>query len=177
MPYDIKNPPSKLRKLSARKKRQWIHVYNSCWKQSPGNEARCHAMAWGTVNKTASRIAKIMYSVYGEMEETKVSSVVERLRLAKKNEDVIRMFLDDSFPKDKKPVWGTKNLRISKNGTNDWSLVNYQTPLLRRFSNGKVKMNEKKYSVTTSAIQNKIRGIARELNVTLIGVDGDEDLL
>jgi hypothetical protein len=74
------------------------------------------------------------------------------------NEDVIRMFINDSFPKDKMPVWGTTHLKITKY-PNGWALVNYNTPILYR-ANGSdvVVFNTKKYSVTTSKIQSQIRG-------------------
>ena len=51
MPYDINNPPEKLRKLSDKKKRQWVSVFNSCYDKH-GDEARCHKMAWGVVGKS-----------------------------------------------------------------------------------------------------------------------------
>jgi hypothetical protein len=75
----------------------------------------------------------------------------------KANEDVIRMFISDSFPKDKMPVWGTSNLKITKY-PNGWALVNYNTPILYR-ANGSdtVVFNTHKYSVTTSKIQSQIR--------------------
>jgi hypothetical protein len=75
------------------------------------------------------------------------------------NADVIRMFLEDSFPKDKMPVWGTPNLKITKY-PNGWALVNYQTPILYR-ANGSdvVVFNTHKYSSTTSKIQNTIRSM------------------
>ena len=50
MPYDVKNPPDKIKKLSPRKQRQFIHVYNSCWDKDK-DEGKCHAMAWGTVKR------------------------------------------------------------------------------------------------------------------------------
>jgi hypothetical protein len=50
MPYDVSKPPAKLRNLSSKKKRQWIHVFNSCWERHH-DDARCHRMAWGVVGK------------------------------------------------------------------------------------------------------------------------------
>ena len=76
---------------------------------------------------------------------------------SKANEDVIRMFINDSFPKDKMPVWGTNNLKITKY-PNGWALVNYNTPILYRANGSNVIVfNTKKYSVTTSKIQSQIR--------------------
>jgi len=53
MPFDLNNPPDKIRKLTPRKQRQWIHVYNSC-SEGGGNEKKCHMQAWGVVKNTAS---------------------------------------------------------------------------------------------------------------------------
>lgn len=75
-----------------------------------------------------------------------------------KNEDVIRMFANDSFPKDKKQSWGTKNLKIRKE-MNGWSLVNYATPIVFRNNEGEVFFNIDKYSQTTTVIQNKIKSM------------------
>jgi len=72
------------------------------------------------------------------------------------NEAVIEMFINDSFPKDKKPEWGTKNLKIKKQ-PNGWSLVNYDTALLYRSEDGDLKFNTTKYSMSTTTIQNVIR--------------------
>lgn len=46
MPYDLDNPPDKLRGLSADKQRQWIHVHRSCVEKY-GDSVRCQKMAWG----------------------------------------------------------------------------------------------------------------------------------
>ena len=73
------------------------------------------------------------------------------------NYDVIKMFIDNSFPKNKLPVWGTQNLKITKT-LNGWSLVNYATPLLyRKNGENKIYYNADKYSVSTSKIQNDIK--------------------
>lgn len=86
---------------------------------------------------------------------------------ASTNAQVIDMFVNDSFPKDKKPVWGTENLRITKED-NGWSLVNYYTPIMYRANDGTMYFNTDKYSVTTSKIQNYIRaqvgGSAQEVD-------------
>jgi predicted nucleic acid-binding Zn-ribbon protein len=83
------------------------------------------------------------------------------------NEEVIDLFVNDNFPHDKDEaskmgikrwmsVWGSENLKISKQN-NGWALVNYNTPILFRDSEGKIYFNTDKYSVTTSKIQNQIR--------------------
>lgn len=51
MPYDPSDPPEKLKKLPAKKQRQWIHVFNSCLKNG-GDDEQCHQMAWGVVRKS-----------------------------------------------------------------------------------------------------------------------------
>ena len=52
MPFDPDNPPEKVSKLSAKKQRQWAHVFNSCFEEH-GDDALCHKMAWGTVKKSS----------------------------------------------------------------------------------------------------------------------------
>ena len=83
------------------------------------------------------------------------------------NEDVIVMFLQDSFPKDKRSSWGTKNLKIEKK-PDGWALDNYGTTLLFRKDGSKdVSFNDTKYSVSTSTIQNKIKSLADEYGIKL----------
>ena len=69
----------------------------------------------------------------------------------RKNADVIDLYVRDAFPKDKRPVWGTKTLRIYKT-QHGWALQNYATFMAFRpdTENGKVYVNKTKYSVTTS---------------------------
>lgn len=50
MPYSVDKPPRKVRKLSAKKQRKFVHVYNSCHARGY-DTARCHRMAWGAVKK------------------------------------------------------------------------------------------------------------------------------
>ena len=52
MPYDIDNPPSKLDKLSDKRKRQFIEVFNSCFEKHH-DDKKCHMMAWGVVKKAS----------------------------------------------------------------------------------------------------------------------------
>jgi len=52
MPFDPNNPPDKIRKLSPKKQRQWVEVFNSCWKKYK-DDKKCHMMAWGVVKKAA----------------------------------------------------------------------------------------------------------------------------
>jgi hypothetical protein len=53
MPFDPNNPPSKLKNLPDKKKRQWVHVFNSCYKKHKDDKT-CHMQAWGAVKKSAS---------------------------------------------------------------------------------------------------------------------------
>jgi hypothetical protein len=88
-----------------------------------------------------------------------------------KNTDVIDMFINDTFPKDKKTTWGTQHLKINKEN-NGWSLVNYATVIVYRPNDeDKVYLNKKKYSITTSKIQNQIRNVAKNNNVELTETD------
>ena len=75
---------------------------------------------------------------------------------SKRNDEVINLFVSDSFPKDKRQDWGTPNLRIVKQ-TNGWALINYATPIMYRNDAGELYFNTQKYSQTTSKIQNQIR--------------------
>ena len=86
-----------------------------------------------------------------------INKITETTLLEKTNDDVIKMFINNSFPKDKLPNWGTENLTINKE-PNGWSLINYSTPILyRKNKDGSLYFNIDKYSVSTSKIQNSIR--------------------
>lgn len=50
MPYDPKDPPKKVRNLTPKQQRQWVHVYNSC-EEAGGDTKKCHMQAWGVANK------------------------------------------------------------------------------------------------------------------------------
>lgn len=52
MPYSLSNPPDKIRKLPAKKQRQWIHVFNQAL-DSGDDEGTAHAKAWGVVKKSS----------------------------------------------------------------------------------------------------------------------------
>jgi cation transport regulator ChaB len=51
MPYDVSNPPAKIKSLSAKKKRTWIKAFNNAFKQYGGDEGKAHATAWAAVKK------------------------------------------------------------------------------------------------------------------------------
>lgn len=67
MPFDVDNPPDKLKGLSDKNKRQWIHVFNDCWNRDE-DEKKCHMQAWGVVKK-ASRISERIARDWGRMVE------------------------------------------------------------------------------------------------------------
>jgi hypothetical protein len=52
MPYSPSNPPGKLKGLSAKKKRQWVHVFNTAL-ENGDDEGTAHAKAWGVVKKSS----------------------------------------------------------------------------------------------------------------------------
>lgn len=52
MPYSPSNPPEKLRKLSPKRQRQWVHVFNQALEQGD-DEGKAHAKAWGVVKKSS----------------------------------------------------------------------------------------------------------------------------
>lgn len=52
MPFNVDNPPDKIKSLSSKKQRQWVEVFNSCWKKHH-DDAKCHAMAWGVAKKAS----------------------------------------------------------------------------------------------------------------------------
>jgi hypothetical protein len=67
MPFDPNKPPAKLKNLSDKKKRQWIHVFNSCYKKNK-DDKKCHMMAWGSVKKSAnSRLPTVSGRIVKEM--------------------------------------------------------------------------------------------------------------
>jgi hypothetical protein len=70
MPFDPNNPPAKLSKLSPKKQRQWVHVFNSCYSKTP-DDKKCHMMAWGAVKKSAKLLPD-----YGM-----TKAIMEKLRL------------------------------------------------------------------------------------------------
>jgi cation transport regulator ChaB len=52
MPYNPDNPPDKVKNLPAKKQRQFVEVFNSCWEKHKDDEI-CHKMAWGVVKKAS----------------------------------------------------------------------------------------------------------------------------
>lgn len=60
MPYSSPNDPDIPQRIrtfwgninaTASDKRKWVHVFNSCIKDNPGDESKCFQMATGTVSR------------------------------------------------------------------------------------------------------------------------------
>jgi len=132
-------------------------------------------LAWklqGSYGRTAKALIDAGYiSPKGEVLQSEGVQLENSIFIETKNIDVIDMFINDSFPKDKKSIWGTEHLKIVKK-PNGWALVNYSTAIAYR-PNGsdEVFFNKRKYSVTTSKIQNQIRNSARKNGVHIIEMD------
>jgi len=57
-PEEVKEKVRGTSKLSEKKRRQFMHVFNSCYEKHR-DDGRCHAMAWGAVKKaSAPRVAR-----------------------------------------------------------------------------------------------------------------------
>ena len=54
MPYDVKHPPSKTKTLTAKGRRQWVHIMNSALAKGD-SEAAAHRKAWGAVRDSGNR--------------------------------------------------------------------------------------------------------------------------
>ena len=63
MPYSVDNPPDVVKKLSPKKQRQWIHVWNSAY-EAGKSEPTCFKEAWGVVNSSVdSRFERIVANI------------------------------------------------------------------------------------------------------------------
>jgi hypothetical protein len=89
------------------------------------------------------------------------------------NAQVIDMFINDSFPKNKMPSWGSDNLKISRQ-EKGWALVNYMTPIMFRDASGMLYLNNRHYSNTTTKIQNDIRKALEASGIQAQEVDYDD---
>ena len=54
-PSEVKEKVNGADKLSDRKLRQFMHVFNGCESGGKYDEGRCHAIAWGAVKNTSSK--------------------------------------------------------------------------------------------------------------------------
>jgi hypothetical protein len=60
---DVADSVKGTKKLSPRKRRQFMHVFNECYKQN-GEDGGCYARAWGAVKKSANvKAAKELLSI------------------------------------------------------------------------------------------------------------------
>ena len=91
------------------------------------------------------------------------------------NLEVIDMFIEDNFSKDCLELFGAKNLKIVKSH-NGYILMDYSTPILYRDNNGKLFLNNHRYSVTTSKIQGQVRNKLNEFNI-IVDEIGEIDIL
>lgn len=129
-------------------------------------EFKSHGDTFAHVEDEISEVHEVPM---GRVVKADMRNEADRIRIeATSNGQVIDMFINDSFPKDKLAEWGTANLRISKQ-ENGWALINYSTPIMYRDNkNGETYFNVDRYSATTSKIQNyirqQVRGLANEVN-------------
>ena len=107
-----------------------------------------------------------------EVEENKeeIELVESSKKISTTHDQVIEMFVTNSFPKDKKDVWGVTNLKIVKKN-NGWGLYNYLTPLVFRNDSGEVFVDTSKYSMSTTTIQNKIFGSLEKNGISFVETD------
>jgi hypothetical protein len=66
--------------------------------------------------------------------------------------------------------WGSDNLKITE-VPNGWALVNYQTPLAFRDNNGKVFVDNTRYSVSTSKIQTYLRSALADIPYDVVSAN------
>jgi len=122
-----------------------------------------------------------MKNLQNDLINNNIKNKKTMLKISKSNQDIIQMFLEDSYPHSKEeaidmgikrfsPSYGTENLKIEQ-VKGKWSLVNYSTPLVIN-DNGTFKFNSSKYSVSTSKIQNYIRNTAQQLGIQLVEMQG-----
>jgi hypothetical protein len=52
MPYSITNPPDVIKKLTPKKQKQWIAIWNDCHERGQPEE-QCFKTAWGVVKKAS----------------------------------------------------------------------------------------------------------------------------
>ena len=67
-------------------------------------------------------------------------------------------------------IYAYKGQMLTSNGL---ELINYSTVIARHISTNVVEINVKKYSVTTTKIQNKLKQLAKEYSYDVVEVIGD----
>jgi len=58
MPYQIDNPPDKIKGLPKGARGIWIKSFNAAWETYDGDEERCNKVAWGVVKKVYEQTPK-----------------------------------------------------------------------------------------------------------------------
>ena len=91
------------------------------------------------------------------------------------NETVIRRFLEHQtgHTATRNIINGVYTYRGQTLATDGLKLVNYSTVIARHISNNVVEINVKKYSVTTTKIQNKLKQLAKEYGYDVVEVRGE----
>ena len=91
------------------------------------------------------------------------------------NETVLRRFLEHQtgHTATRNITNGVYTYQGQTLATDGLKLVNYSTVIARHVSNNVVEINIKKYSVTTTKIQNKLIGLAKEYGYDVVEVRGD----
>jgi hypothetical protein len=114
-------------------------------------------------------------AVRGMCVESKQRGLQKRTPLLEtSNRDVIKAFMEDSFPKNRNPSLRTENLRIRQDGRSAlWGIQNYSTWLVVRNFDGTLYFNSQRYSATTSKIQTYIRAEAVYQGLNMIETDED----
>ena len=91
------------------------------------------------------------------------------------NETVMRRFLEHQtgHTETRNITNGVYTYQGQTLATDGLKLVNYSTVIARHISANVVEINVKKYSVTTTKIQNKLIGLAKEYGYDVVEVIGE----
>lgn len=91
------------------------------------------------------------------------------------NETIIRRFLEhkSGHTATRNITNGVYTYQGQTLATDGLKLVNYSTVIARHISNNAVEINVKKYSVTTTKIQNKLKQLAKEYGYDVVEVIGE----
>ena len=91
------------------------------------------------------------------------------------NETIIRRFLEHQtgHTATRNIMNGVYTYRGQTLSTDGLKLVNYSTVIARHIKANVVEINVKKYSVTTTKIQNKLKQLAKEYGYDVVEVRGE----
>lgn len=91
------------------------------------------------------------------------------------NETVMRRFLEHQagHTATRNITNGVYTYQGQTLATDGLKLVNYSTVIARHINNNVVEINAKKYSVTTTKIQNKLIRLAKEYGYDVVEVRGE----